>query len=129
MENMYIDELIDMREQLRNNKNWKAADEIRDYLDTKDVYIFDTVHGQVTLHLNNNFFKEKDRKEETKSMTRRKYIEYLEKQSINAEKRLAHWMYVNTPKERRGELGSADTYIKGWVKDMFVPFDFFKKNA
>jgi cysteinyl-tRNA synthetase len=46
----YIDELVDMRENARYNKNWKLADKIRDLLDTKHVFVFDTKEGQVIYH-------------------------------------------------------------------------------
>ena len=46
----YIDELVDIRENARHNKNWKLADKIRDLLDTKHVFVFDTKEGQVIYH-------------------------------------------------------------------------------
>ena len=42
----YIDHLIDARRKSRKLKNWKLSDDIRDYLDTKHVFIFDTPDGQ-----------------------------------------------------------------------------------
>lgn len=46
LEDKYIDELIDIRKFARENKNWKLSDEIRNYLDEKLVFIFDTKYGQ-----------------------------------------------------------------------------------
>lgn len=46
-EYLHIDQLIDVRELHRDRKNWKTCDEIRDYLDTKHVFIFDTPEGQI----------------------------------------------------------------------------------
>ena len=43
----YIDQLIDLRETFRTEKDWSMCDKIRDYLDTKHVFIFDTPEGQV----------------------------------------------------------------------------------
>lgn len=45
-----IDELIDIRRQAREEKDWKLSDEIRDYLDTKFVFIFDHKEGQEVYH-------------------------------------------------------------------------------
>ena len=49
-EDKYIDELVDLRNEAREQKNWKLSDEIRDYLDTKHTFIFDTNEGQVVYH-------------------------------------------------------------------------------
>lgn len=46
----YIDELIDIRKEAREQKDWKLADEIRDYLDTKFTFIFDHKEGQEVFH-------------------------------------------------------------------------------
>ena len=40
------DELISIREKAREEKDWKLCDEIRDYLDTKSIFINDTPDGQ-----------------------------------------------------------------------------------
>ena len=44
---IYIENLIDIRKQYRADKNWQMCDAIRDYLDSKHVFIFDTPEGQV----------------------------------------------------------------------------------
>jgi len=36
----HINELIDLREQARADKDWKLSDEIRNYLDTKKCICF-----------------------------------------------------------------------------------------
>jgi len=46
----YIDELITLRDEARQKKNWNLSDDIRDYLDTKCVFVFDTPNGQVVYH-------------------------------------------------------------------------------
>ena len=43
---MYVSELIHVREVARADRDWKLSDEIRDYLDTKHTFIFDTKDGQ-----------------------------------------------------------------------------------
>lgn len=47
----YIDELSYMREQARVEKNWELSDQIRKYLDTKNVFCVDSKDGQVVYHL------------------------------------------------------------------------------
>lgn len=42
----YIDEIIGDREKARIEKNWALSDEIRNYLDSKNIFIFDTKNGQ-----------------------------------------------------------------------------------
>ncbi len=46
-----IDLLIDIRAQAREGKNWKLSDEIRDHLDSKNVFVFDTKDGQEVYHM------------------------------------------------------------------------------
>ena len=41
-----IDDIIEEREKARQEKNWKLSDEIRDYLDSINIFIFDTPKGQ-----------------------------------------------------------------------------------
>ena len=50
IEDKYIDELVDLRRKAREQKNWKLSDKIRDYLDTKHSFVFDTKDGQVIYH-------------------------------------------------------------------------------
>jgi len=92
-ESKYIDELIDDRKEARVNKNWKLSDEIRDYLDTKLVFIFDTKWGQEVYYLTDGYFKNQERKIETIAMSKRQYLEYRSKQEINAEKNFEAWLF------------------------------------
>lgn len=92
-ESKYIDELIDDRKEARVNKNWKLSDEIRDYLDTKLVFIFDTKWGQEVYYLTERYFKNQDRKIETMAMSKRKFLEYKIKQDINAENNFEAWLF------------------------------------
>ena len=51
-ENHYIDELIDIRKEARINKDYLLSDEIRNYLDSKNTFIFDFPNNeQVIYHL------------------------------------------------------------------------------
>ena len=49
-ENRYIDELIALRAEARSAKNWQLADDIRDYLDSKHIFVFDRADEQVVYH-------------------------------------------------------------------------------
>lgn len=92
-ESKYIDELIEDRKIARENKDWKLADEIRNYLDTKLVFIFDAKCGQEVWYLTEKYFERQKRKIETMAMSKRQYVEYRIKQDINAEKNFEAWLY------------------------------------
>lgn len=78
-ENKYDSELIEIREEARKNKEWKLSDEIRDYLDTKEIFVFDTKDGQVIYY-------------ELEGMTRSKLIDKINKDK-RAEKIFDAWLY------------------------------------
>ncbi len=92
-EGKYIDELIEDRKNARDNKDWKLSDEIRNYLDSKLVFIFDTKDGQEVYYLNENYFKNKNRKIETIAMSRRQFLEYQIKQDINSNNNFDAWLF------------------------------------
>jgi len=50
LQHKYIDELIDIREDARQKRDWALSDKIRSYLDGKHVFIFDTEEGQIVYH-------------------------------------------------------------------------------
>ena len=80
----YIEELIDLRKNERQAKNWLICDEIRNYLDSKFVFIFDTKDGQEVYH-------------ELKGMTRVDLIDRINK-NIRLEKVFNAWLYTMTLK-------------------------------
>ncbi len=92
-EGKYIDELIEYRREARLNKDWALSDEIRSYLDTKLVFVFDSKFGQEIYHLTEDYFKPQLRKPETISMSRRQYVEYKIKEDINANNNFNSWLY------------------------------------
>lgn len=49
-ESKYIDELIEIRREAREQKDWKLSDEIRNYLDSKFIFVFDHKEGQEVYH-------------------------------------------------------------------------------
>ncbi len=79
IEDKYIDELLEIREKTRAKKNWKLADKIRNYLDTKHVYVFDTIEGQVIYH--------------KKEGTRQSLIKQL-KSEVRAENMFNAWLFT-----------------------------------
>ena len=74
-----ISELIHIREKARENKNYNLCDEIRDYLDTKQCFIFDTKDGQLVYHY-------------PKGMTRDKLIKNINRDK-RGEKLFDAWLY------------------------------------
>lgn len=89
----YIDHFIEDRKNARSNKDWKLSDEIRDYLDTQLVFIFDAKHGQEIYYLTENYFKNQDRNIETTAMSKRQYVERQIKQDITANNSFDAWLY------------------------------------
>lgn len=75
----YIDELIDRRAEARKNNNWQLADEIRNYLDSKSVFILDTPNGQEV------YF-------ELSGTTREQFVDKINKNN-RAEKLFDAWLY------------------------------------
>lgn len=78
-EGYYIDELIELRKHSRLAKDWGLSDDIRDYLDSKHIFIFDHKEGQEVYHRT--------------SGTRKDLIEEIEKDRL-AEKRFDAWLYT-----------------------------------
>jgi hypothetical protein len=79
IEDKYIDELVDLRRKAREQKNWELADKIRNYLDTKYVYVFDTNEGQVIYH--------------KKDGTRQSLVKQL-KSEIRSENMFNAWLFT-----------------------------------
>ena len=98
LSNYLIDELVDIREIVRKNKDWKLSDKIRDYLDSKLVFIFDTPNGQEIYYYPSN-----------SNITRNKLIESINTKS-RAEKNFNAWLYsVNesiTKKDEKAKRNS-----------------------
>ena len=85
-ENKYVDELIEIRKEARQNKDWKLCDEIRNYLDIKLVFIFDTKAGQEIYYLFEEYFKNKENKEKEQKVSTedaRVLIEIVERLQAN----------------------------------------------
>ena len=58
METKLTDELVYLRELARQNKNFKESDLIRNILDERGSFVFDTANGQVVYHLGKGYTRE-----------------------------------------------------------------------
>lgn len=92
-EGKYVDELIEDRKSARENKDFKLSDEIRNYLDTQLVFIFDMKWGQEVWYLTEKYFERMEHKAETMVMSKRQYVEYRIKEEINLTKGFDAWLY------------------------------------
>ena len=102
-EDKHIDELISMRIVARQNKDWQLADELRNYMDNKLVFIFDVKDGQDVYWLNHAYFLSKDKFLETLAMNNRQYVEYRIKRDIRAENNFDAWLYSMNNSKKSGE--------------------------
>jgi hypothetical protein len=89
MENLYTDELIDLREIARANKDWQLSDNIRNILDNRFVFVFDTKNGQEVYHLS----KQKLQKENKKNINNRLFLENKIKKEIKLNNIFDAWLY------------------------------------
>lgn len=79
LDDKYISELIDIRATARIQKDFVLSDRIRDYLDTKQTFVFDSEHGQIVYH-------------ELRGMTRGKLISKINTHK-RANKIFDAWLY------------------------------------
>lgn len=79
LQGRYIDELIEYRKRAREERNWKLADRIRNYLDRKHSFVIDTEQGQVVYH--------------EPGSTRKQLILKLRREA-RAEKLFESWLYA-----------------------------------
>lgn len=125
LEDKNIEELIELRKESRKNKDWKLSDEIRNYLDSKFVFVFDIKNGDEVYYLNDEYFShvynysKKTKEEEDGTITvipewsetqiekierlhnikfesNRKFVEWNIQRDIQSDKMLDAWIYTNT---------------------------------
>ncbi|WP_242117113.1 hypothetical protein [Aestuariivivens sediminicola] len=77
-DSIYIDKLIAMREDARQMKNYALSDNIRNYLDSKHIFIFDSKQGQIVYH--------------RKTGTRSDLIKEI-KEDLQAQKLFDSWLF------------------------------------
>ena len=82
---MLVHELLDKRKLARQNKDWEKSDVIRNKLDKRFVFVFDTKEGEDV------YF-------ELKGMTRSKLIEKINKDK-RADKQFDAWLYSMNSKK------------------------------
>lgn len=100
-ENKYVDELINLRKEARENKDYKLSDEIRNYLDEKFIFIFDTKDNdgkpfQEVYYFPESHFEKQQRIEGIHNLnfkTKREFVEWNIKRDIHMEKRIDAWIY------------------------------------
>ena len=87
LKNKYIDELLHLRVEAREKKNWELSDKIRKLLDDRCVFVFDTDNGPIVYH--------------KKDSTREKLILQLKKET-RAQKLFEAWLHsVNGNLQRK----------------------------
>lgn len=91
--NTNIDELIEQRKIARENKDWAKSDEIRNSLDSKLCFVFDTKEGQEIYHLTKKYFESKSKRIETEAMSNRQFVEFNIQSDIRANKMFDAWLY------------------------------------
>lgn len=99
LDKLYIDEIIEIRRIIREQKNWFLSDIVRSYLDEKFVFVFDTKDGQEVYNLNKKYFKNKEKIEKLykiKFRINRDFVEWKIKKEIQAEKSFESWLYSTT---------------------------------
>jgi len=88
---MNIDEMIDTRKRYRDNKNYKASDDVRNLLDKELVFVFDHKDGAQEIHyLTEKYFLHMHK---TKCKSNREYLEYRIRLDREAEDRMNAWIY------------------------------------
>lgn len=93
----YIDELIELRKLSRANRDYSKSDEIRNYLDSKYVFVYDTKDGQEVYHLNKDYFKRKK-----EDMTNRQFFEIKNRTNINANSNFDAWLHTQNERIKNG---------------------------
>jgi len=80
-----IEGLIDIRREAREERDWELSDIIRDYLDTRNVFCFDTKDGQEVWHI------------PQPTITRAEMIKKIQK-DITANNNFNGWLYTQWKK-------------------------------
>lgn len=88
---MTIDEIIDVRWQARQAKQYAESDLLREVLDEELVFTFDHKDYQEVQYLTEKYFANKPA-----NMTNRQYVEHRMRQDRQAEATLQAWIYSNS---------------------------------
>lgn len=88
-ESKTLDELIDLRWQLRQARQYKQSDDLRDTLDQNLIFCFDHKDYQEVLYLTDAYF----RRMPDSFKTKRQYVEYRMRLDRHAESNFNAWLY------------------------------------
>lgn len=88
-ESKTLDELIALRWQLRQAKQYKQSDDLRDTLDQNLIFCFDHKDYQEVLYLTEVYFKRMPDSFKSK----RQYVEYRMRLDRQAESNFNAWLY------------------------------------
>lgn len=87
---MLIDEMIDLRWQARQAKQYAESDRLREVLDDELVFTFDHKDYQEVHYLTPTYFRNKP-----ETMTNRQYVEHRLRNDRQADAMLNAWIYSN----------------------------------
>lgn len=96
LDKLYVDEILDLRNYAREYKNFELSDIIRNYLDKRNIFIFDTPEDSEVYYLTEDYFKDMSKIGELyniKFKSRRKFVEWKIKQDIKAENNFNAWLF------------------------------------
>lgn len=83
--------LIEARAEARKNKEFTTCDIIRNHLDEKLIFIFDTKDRQEIYYLTEGYFNKNDYNSE--AMSKRQYVEKRIQRDIRANKNFDAWLF------------------------------------
>ena len=99
---MYTDELLEWREEVRKNKDYKLSDKIRNILDERLVFVFDSKDGQEVYHLYESYFSKMEKIStlyNIKFESKRKFVEYKIKENIRLNALVDNWIKIMVNKQ------------------------------
>ena len=88
--------LLEIREKARQNKDWSSSDQIRDILDERLDFVFDTKEGQDLYSYSEFYFKNMSKIEKIYGITfktKRQFVEWKIKDDIKINANLDSWIF------------------------------------
>ena len=96
LENINTTLLLEIREKCRLDKNYQLSDKIRDVLDSRLEFVFDTKEGQELHSYSEHYFKNMDKISTLYNITfnsKRQFVEWKIKDDIRINNILDGWIY------------------------------------
>lgn len=93
--------LLEIREKARENKDWSLSDQIRDILDERLDFVFDTKEGQLLHSYSESFFKNMPKIACIYNLNftnKRQFVEWKLKDDIRINALVDSWIYSNQSK-------------------------------